>query len=420
MTSKVNNPKAKSGKTKPNPSNISPLIKKVSVISDSTKLLSKEVKAMSKIFTENQKILVSMKNMIDTLSLTIEQIQVQEKKLSLIEGDNERLFEGLEQVRNQSNIISKINTQTNELQERVEKISKINENSPNSNELMEKIDQSFDSIKNNSKMIIKIADRVENVKEDLNNVSSKAEPISKITAKMENMTDNIRSMRQKTSDLGNNIKNFQKKLDSIASKKNSPGVSGNLENIKSEFITLRKYVGENSDELQDKILGLSDTLNRVNSSSAEFHEKSDSIIQELQKIEKVTNKSSSSTSNEIIGLLKLSEYQSGIRMQSESKYGTLQDIEKMAQDTTEIINLFDSMSIETENKIPLPHELRQWAIGTIFDCADRWEISFSSLFKKMLELLGKDLLKETIRIQQVRDIFGIRAVDEIRNELGLT
>jgi len=420
MTSKVNNPKAKSGKTKPNPSNISPLIKKVSVISDSTKLLSKEVKAMSKIFTENQKILVSMKNMIDTLSLTIEQIQVQEKKLNLIEGDNERLFEGLEQVRNQSNIISKINTQTNELQERVEKISKISESSPNSNELMEKIDQSFDSIKNNSKMIIKIADRVENVKEDLNNVSSKAEPISKITAKMENMTDNIRSMRQKTSDLGNNIKNFQKKLDSIASKKNSPGVSGNLENIKSEFVTLRKYVGENSDELQDKILGLSDTLNRVNSSSAEFHEKSDSIIQELQKIEKVTNKSSSSTSNEIIGLLKLSEYQSGIRMQSESKYGTLQDIEKMAQDTTEIINLFDSMSIETENKIPLPHELRQWAIGTIFDCADRWEISFSSLFKKMLELLGKDLLKETIRIQQVRDIFGIRAVDEIRNELGLT
>ena len=80
MTSKVNNPKSKSRKAKPNPSNISPLIKKVATISDSTKLLSKEVKSMSKIFTENQKILVSMKNMIDTLSLTIEQIQVQEKK----------------------------------------------------------------------------------------------------------------------------------------------------------------------------------------------------------------------------------------------------------------------------------------------------------------------------------------------------
>ena len=420
MVSKVNNPKSKSRKAKPNPSNISPLIKKVATISDSTKLLSKEVKSMSKIFTENQKILVSMKNMIDTLSLTIEQIQIQEKKLNLIEGDNERLFEGLEQVRNQSNIISKINTQTNELQERVEKISKINENSPNSNELMEKIDQSFDSIKNNSKMIIKIADRVENVKENLNNVSSKAEPISKITSKMENITNNITSMRQKTSDLGNNIKNFQKKLDSIASKKNSQGVSGNLENIKSEFITLRKYVGENSDELQDKISGLSDTLNRVNSSSAEFHEKSDSIIQELQKIEKVTNKSSSSASNEIIGLLKLSEYQSGIRMQSESKYGTLQDIEKMAQDTAEIVNLFDSMSIETENKIPLPHEVRRWAVGKIFDCADKWELRFSEVFNILIDNLGRELLKESIRIPQVRDIFGIRAVDEIRNELGIS
>ena len=419
MVSKETNRKIKSKKTK-NPSNISPLIKKVSTISDSTKLLSKEVKAMSKIFIENQKILLSMKNMIDTLSLTMEQIQAQEKKLNLIEVDNERLFEGLEQMKNQSSIISKINTQTNELKERVEKISKINENSPNSTELMEKIDQSFDSIKNNSKMIIKIADRVENVKEGLNNVSSKAEPISKITAKMQSMTDSIRTMRQKTSNLGNNITNFQKKLDSITSKKNSPEVSGNLENIKSEFITLRKYVGESSDELQDKILGLSDTLNRVNSSSAEFHGKTDSIIQELQKIEKVTNKSTSSTSNEIIGLLKLSEYQSGIRMQAESKYGTMQDIEKMAQDTTEIVNLFDSMSIETENKIPLPHEVRQWAVSTIFDCADRWEISFSVLFKKMLELLGRDLLKEAIRIQQVRDIFGIRAVDEIRNELGLT
>ncbi|MEC7712282.1 MAG: chemotaxis protein, partial [Thermoproteota archaeon] len=173
MVSKETNRKIKSKKTK-NPSNISPLIKKVSTISDSTKLLSKEVKAMSKIFIENQKILLSMKNMIDTLSLTMEQIQVQEKKLNLIEVDNERLFEGLEQVKNQSSIMSKINTQTNELKERVEKISKINENSPNSTELMEKIDQSFDSIKNNSKMIIKIADRVENVKEGLNNVSSKA------------------------------------------------------------------------------------------------------------------------------------------------------------------------------------------------------------------------------------------------------
>ena len=194
----------------------------------------------------------------------------------------------------------------------------------------------------------------------------------------------------------------------------------NLENIKSEFITLREYVGDNADELLEKISGISELINRTEASSAEFHKKADSIIQELQKIRYSTNKASITTSNEVIGLLKLSEYQSNIRMLAESKYGSLKDIEKMAEQTAEIVNLFDKISIELENKIPLPHEVRQWAVSTIFDCADRWEIRFDDLFKILLDPLGKNLLKETIRIQQVRDIFGIKAVDKIKNKLKLT
>ena len=194
----------------------------------------------------------------------------------------------------------------------------------------------------------------------------------------------------------------------------------NLENIKSEFVTLREYVGDNEDELLEKISGISEMINRTEASSAEFHKKADSIIQELQKIRDTTNKASITTSNEVIGLLKLSEYQSNIRMLAESKYGSLEDIEKMAEQTAEIVNLFDKMSIELENKIPLPHEVRQWAVSTIFDCADRWEIRFDDLFKILLDPLGKNLLKETIRIQQVRDIFGIKAVDKIKNKLKLT
>ena len=194
----------------------------------------------------------------------------------------------------------------------------------------------------------------------------------------------------------------------------------NLENIKSEFITLREYVGDNADELLEKISGISELINRTEASSAEFHKKADSIIQELQKIRNSTNKASITTSNEVIGLLKLSEYQSNIRMLAESKYGSLKDIEKMAEQTAEIVNLFDKISIESENKIPLPHEVRQWAVSTIFDCADRWQIRFDDLFKILLDPLGKNLLKETIRIQQVRDIFGIKAVDKIKNKLKLT
>ena len=194
----------------------------------------------------------------------------------------------------------------------------------------------------------------------------------------------------------------------------------NLENIKSEFMTLREYVGDNEDELLEKISGISEMINRTEASSAEFHKKADSIIQELQKIRNVTNKASITTSNEVIGLLKLSEYQSNIRMLAESKYGTPQDIEKMAVQTSEIVNLFDRLSIESEKKIPLPHEVRQWAIGAIFDCADKWEIRFDDLFNILLDSLGQNLLKESIRIQQVRDIFGIKAVEKIKNELKIS
>ena len=194
----------------------------------------------------------------------------------------------------------------------------------------------------------------------------------------------------------------------------------NLENIKSEFITLREYMGDNADELQEKISNVSEMINRTNASSAEFHKKSDSIIQELQKIRNAANKMSSTTSKEVIGLLKLSEYQSNVRMLAESKYGSLQDIEKMAEQTAEIVNLFDKISIESGKKIPLPHEVRQWAIGTIFDCADTWEIRFDDLLKILLGSLGENLLKESIRMQQVRDIFGIKAVDKIKNKLKLT
>ena len=201
---------------------------------------------------------------------------------------------------------------------------------------------------------------------------------------------------------------------------NYSSIIKNLENIKSEFMTLREYVGNNEDVLLEKISGISEMINRTETSSAEFHKKADSIIQELQKIRNSTNKEAITTSNEVIGLLKLSKYQSNIRMLAESKYGTLDDIEKMAGQTAEIVNLFDKISIESEKKIPLPNEVRQWAIGTIFDCADRWEIRFDDLFKMLLDSLGKNLLKESMRTQQVRDIFGMKAVDKIKNELELS
>ena len=70
-------------------------------------------------------------------------------------------------------------------------------------------------------------------------------------------------------------------------------------------------------------------------------------------------------------------------------------------------------------KIPLPHEVRQWAVSKILDCADRWEIRFSDVYSILTNAIGRDMLKESVRIQQVRDIYGIRAVDEIRRDLNI-
>ena len=122
----------------------------------------------------------------------------------------------------------------------------------------------------------------------------------------------------------------------------------------------------------------------------------------------------------MMALLKLSEFQSNIRMNTESKYGELEDLENMADQTTRIINLFDKLSIESPQKIPIPSEVRQWAVSKIFDCADKWEIRFSDVFNTLANNLGRDLLKEAIRIKQIREIFGIRAVDEIRKELNIS
>ena len=127
---------------------------------------------------------------------------------------------------------------------------------------------------------------------------------------------------------------------------------------------------EFKNEIEDKLSTLSSTIKRSEELTSEFHKKTDRIYSELDSIKNATNKSSSTTSKEVIALLKLSEYQSSIRIQSESKYGTIKEIQNMAYQTTQIVNLFDKLSIESDEKIPLPDEVRGWAISKILDCSD--------------------------------------------------
>ena len=430
------------------------LAKKVAAVSDSTKSLSKEIKSMTKVFSDNQKVLLSMKGMIDTLIDTLEQIQKQSKQLNIIEEDNQRLYAGLNQVRAQANLITSVGEHANKLQEQVNKIVQAQKEAPAPEAIMKAVSESQNSIQNNTHMIIKIAQRIDTIKDDLAGISAKADKTSGIESELDKIKEKLHELFEKSSKssleseipaLKKSLENLQNELvtkmaktdsithlhgeiakieseiGSLVKRADSTAFVGEgLKSVQSDFASFKDHIFDKTNTIDQKISSISELLKRADASSSEFHKKADSLAQEVQHIKSVTNKSSSTASKEVLALLKLSEFQSNIRILSESKYGELKDIEKMAEQTSEIVNLFDKTAIESQEKISLPQEVRQWAISKMLDCADKWEIRFSDLFSVLLNKLGKELVKENIRINQVRDIFGIRGVDEIRKELGLS
>ncbi len=396
--------KKQPNKTKRDP-NPTQLYNKVNSVSESTKALSKEIKGMARIFKENQKILVSMSSMMESLNAAMAQMQKQAKQIDIIEEDTQRLFTGLNQVKVHEKFITKLNSQTEQLDKKISKISEKQDAMPKTSDIMKTISESKQSIKNNSEMIMKIANRVDEVKDKINEKPGKGQ--NDITKQIEELRENIKSISSRTGDIGKDMSNLKNEIGGLVS---SPKISSLIGDGMKTF----------KSEIEEKISNISNMINRSDQLASEFHQKTDKVIHELQGVKGVTNKASDDASKEVMAILKLNEYQSSIRMQAESKYGDIKDVEKMASQTTELVNLFDKLSIETEDKIPLPHEVRRWAVGKIFDCADRWELRFSEVFGILIDNLGRDLLKEAIRIPQVRDIFGIRAVDEIRNELNIS
>ncbi len=479
------------------------VLKKVALVSDSNKALQKEIKVMSKIFGENQKVLVSMKGMIDTLASTLEHIQKQSKQINIIEDDTQKLYAGLSQVRTQTDLVSKINGQTEKLEKEISRITELQKASK-PQKTAQQLEDNVNSIKNNSQMIIKIAQRIDEVRDDLRSVSGKTDSFLEISAEIDNLRHDIEKISDKTAKLGTGTQiveslkqefeniteevthssNLNAELDAIkitidaisskASKIDSLG--GVIEGLKQQFDTTwskansadnmsresinelgekidkieteigtlaqktesTSFVGEGLKSVQDevsnfkqnvfdktnsieqKISIVSDTLKKQDKSTAEFHKKSEKLFEEVQQVRNSASKASNHSSKEMMALLKLSEYQSNIRMNSESKYGVSKDIEKMASQTRDIVNLFDRISDETGERIPLPQEVRQWAVSKILDCADKWEIRFGDVYSVLSNSMGRDMLKESIRIQQIRDIYGIRAVDEIRKELNIS
>ncbi len=401
----------------------SDVLKKMSSISDATKTLATEVKSMSKIFAENQKILISLKNMIDTVGSSLEQIQRYSRQVNILEEDTQKLFTGLSQVKAHSNLISKVNEQTTKLQDQVNKIREKQESMPDTNKIMQSVADSLDSIRNNTKMIMNVAEKTEKIREEIKNVAAKPEKVSQLEENIANLKVNIDLVASKTEpllNLSSDIRDVGIELGSLVRKTDSlAALGGDIRNVGIEFVNFRENILGKTKQIDEKMADLAEMLNRNVGSTSEFHKKTNEIYQELQEIRHITHKTSQNTSREVIGLLRLSEFQSNVRMHSESKYGTLDDLEKMINQTVDMVNLFDRLSIESEKKMPLPQEVKQWAVAKMLDCADRWEIRFTDVFRLLITQLGSDLVKESLRLEQVRDLFGIRGVDEVRHEFNI-
>ncbi len=115
-----------------------------------------------------------------------------------MEEDSQRLFSGLNQVRSQASLVTKLHEQTSRLQDQVNKIGQVQKESPSPESIMKTVSDNMASTQNNTHMIIKIAQRIDNIKENLDGISSKTERISSVGTEIEELKKKIQSVYDKS------------------------------------------------------------------------------------------------------------------------------------------------------------------------------------------------------------------------------
>ncbi|MDH3204290.1 MAG: chemotaxis protein, partial [Nitrosopumilus sp.] len=369
--------------------------------------LSQQVEDSINSIRNNSQMIIKIAQRIDEVRDDLRKVSGKTDSFLEISSQIDKLKNNIEEI---SGKTAKLDTGTKIIEnfkQELEKITKEMESTQNLNAELNTIKVTIDTISSKASRIDSLGGVIDGLKNQFDTIASKTNSISNMSL------ESIKELTGKIDKIETEIGLLSQRADSTAF------VGEGLKSVQEDFSDFKENVFDKTNNIEEKIISVSDILKRQDASTVEFHKKSAKLFEEIQSVKNITSKTSSDSSKEIMALLKLSEYQSNIRMNAESKYGDIKDIEKMTIQTTDIVNLFDRISIELGEKIPLPHEVRQWAISKILDCADRWEIRFGDLYSILTNVMGRDMLKESIRIQQVRDIYGIRAVDEIRKELGI-
>lgn len=432
---------------------IDALSKKVTTMSADTKSLSKDFKIIAKIFGDNQKILVSMKGMIDGLVGALDTIQKQSKRINSLEADAQKIFDGFGEMKAHTRMIAQLDSQAAKLQETVRGMDARTHITGGIESISKKVSENNDSIKNNAQMIIKIGRHLDKMRDDLGSstvrqssieeihseiarlkglfeetqakgasdpaiaseisaLSQKVDDLLQIPAKIGGVQQDLQKLSDAHGALSPLVGKLQDQIDHVASKADP---SGQLDSIRDEFVSLRDEVMGRASKVDAGIASVTESLGRSEKSTAEFHQKADALFEAVQSIKGSEERTSGESTSEVMALLRLSELQSNIRMTAESKYGEISDLESIAAQTVDVLNAFDRLAVETGSDVRLPQGVRQWAVSKILECSDRWELRFSDVLGVLQAKMGVSLLKESLRISQVRDIFGVRAVDEIKS-----
>ena len=225
------------------------------------------------------------------------------------------------------------------------------------------------------------------------------------------------------SSLAGRIGSIESKLGTLAERAGAPApADGSAGAVESRLARLRDDLASIAGGIERRIDSLADAASRSEASASEFRARADAALGGLRVRAEEAGGASEGPSTDMMALLRLSEYESGMRMRAESKYGGAAELGEMASRTARIASLLEGIAGGRGGADgaggALPLEVRQWAASKILECADRWDVRFSDALRLLVSGLGREAAGEAVREQQVRDIYGARAVSELRAELG--
>ena len=357
----------------------------ISSIMESTKMISKEIKTISKIFIDNHRILESTKTMISTLSNTMQYIDKHSKQITLLENESQKIQASLMQLNQKADSVKTSGGINENIEKRLADIEK----ESNFAQVKETMAECLENTKTSAQTLEKISASLNNT--DTGKIESKLDSNSKM---LEDVGKLLQSHAQEQGGMDKNIESeISEKISTI-----SREVAGLREQIRGVSET------QKTDELTEYVGSMVSKTEVLMGIPAE-------LVELQSRLNAIEVKISEKGSNEKQPPATLLEYQVKIRMISESKYGDADDLQYMASQTSEILEIVGKDKGANVSK---------WGVSRILECADRWELRFSDALSMMKDTLGADVLKEAIRIKQVKDVYGVRAVEDTKSLLNIT